>query len=458
MLTEDAVVYYKFPYNTGDEPSGIIPLDSVNDVAVNSANELRFSGLSKKNEQREFIFKSEYARDVTKWKENVDKQVQEFCTRKAEMKARTPASDTTAVTDGASKSEKELRSTLKPSAPAGIGNTTTDGPKPEASSADAAGNVAQSSDDATTATNEETDTNLEEHNQVGGFHSPEKAMPVPKPQRGGSIIITDTSDDASSIEHAKVVAEAADSSADSATESTSAPTKSTPSPPGEGAISANEPAPICPPAKEKVPPSPTTAIVNKWQKQRGENGDVSSGSREHAKSIQRLRQGGGGPGKVAALAGKFTEIEEKSGAARPKPGMKLYGADLVKFLEQQGSSKAKVTEKRKMKWEVSSTGQWIVNGELASRSKTGNISVRAVGVLVVVSYDDSAVYIHGRTAKRKTYTHSLVHRVAVSHTHIKLYTVVSFDAYSHSDVCICAWCRLINMYNRRQTRRRQIRR
>ena len=126
---------------------------------------------------------------------------------------------------------------------------------------------------------------------------------------------------------------------------------------------------------------------------------------------------------MAALAGKFTEIEEKSGGAKPKPAMKLYGADLVKFLEQQGASKAKVTEKRKMKWEVSTTGQWIVNGELASRSKTGNISVRTGGLThtaCLVSYEKSAVYIH--TCARwpcAKHTHTLVHRVALLHTHIQ---------------------------------------
>ena len=123
--------------------------------------------------------------------------------------------------------------------------------------------------------------------------------------------------------------------------------------------------------------SPSSSILKRWQQQRAESNAYKS--QNALQKLQENSSGEKGASRVALIAGKYAAREDTlGGGARKKPKTRLYGADLVKFLEEQGLSKPKVTERRIMRWEVSSTGQWIVNGEVAVQMKKGTITVSSI--------------------------------------------------------------------------------
>ena len=373
-LTESNLLYYKYPRKEGDEPSGIIPLGSLANLSL-SGSELKFVGLSKKGESREFIFKSDYARDVNKWKEAIMSQLQvteklgETDSSKEDVQAKESVESNSQVNTsdsienikmGEKARASSLDTTIKeektdenvPACDSDATENTQLGNNASVDTADSVQNSKVQSNDVcdanvtvedhvgpqSTASQEQkevkdegAENELQEMNQVGGYHREEKPTPVPPLKRGGSII---TRHEDFNI--------------------------------NDGNNSRKKSEPTVPECKE-VPPSPATALVNKWHQQRTQQDSAPASSKPAVSS------------KIASLAGRFQDNSagdnERSKVIVSK---KLYGADLVRFLEEQGiSNKPKVIVKRKMKWEVNPDGRWIVNGEVSQQSKAGKLTVRS---------------------------------------------------------------------------------
>lgn len=389
-MTEDTIAYYKFPYKEGDEPQSSVPLDSVTDLTVNGS-ELRFKGRGKKNQDREFQFKSDFPRDVTKWKEAVGKQLEVFNEKSSKPESKEeatesqknehesgddltasepePAEDSTS--SGDANAPKSDNSATEPEPeqppPASAESELERGPSAEAlppTDSSAPSSTTEGASDEqpakqVTSSNEDKTESLEEHNQIGGFHSPEKPTPVPPLSRSGSIIVKPDEPAAQDV---------------AAAPQEDAPASNTKSaPPVEeqkaDAASADAPPTVAVPATQ-------IGQEAKPQSSRADEPERGANARHMSTSLQNLHKNAqGGKSKVAAFAAKFEAVAEKEGGGVPKPAKRLYGADLQKFLEEQGlNRKPKVTEKRVMKWEVSNNGAWIVNGKFAERSTAGNIS------------------------------------------------------------------------------------